>query len=176
MYGNFNFSHKKRSNFSIYAVRKQKVTIFLQRTIWTKGCIMNVLIWGSDTILGHGLASMLKDIKDGIFSVVGNIEIGEIFTCDANSDMADIDEACANADFVFNTSYGFKSDKLIESLDIHNNTCPVLLSHSVGDKSLFREYAQNNNVSILEWAPNYDMELLSVEAQVYDMIGALQCA
>jgi len=137
---------------------------------------MNVLIWGSDTILGHGLASMLKDIKDGIFSVVGNIEIGEIFTCDANSDMADIDEACANADFVFNTSYGFKSDKLIESLDIHNNTCPVLLSHSVGDKSLFREYAQNNNVSILEWAPNYDMELLSVEAQVYDMIGALQCA
>ena len=115
-------------------------------------------------------------MQDCIFLVVGNIEIGEIFTCDANSDMADIDEACANADFVFNTSYGFKSDKLIESLDIHNNTCPVLLSHSVGDKSLFREYAQNNNVSILEWAPNYDMELLSVEAQVYDMIGALQCA
>jgi hypothetical protein len=31
-------------------------------------------------------------------------------------------------------------------------------------------------VPILEWAPNYDMELLSVEAQVYDMLGALQCA
>ena len=119
---------------------------------------------------------MLKDIKDGIFSVVGNIEIGEIFTCDANSNTADIDEACANADFVFNTSYGFNSDKLIESLDIHNNTCPVLLSNSVADASLFREYAQNKNVSILEWAPNYDMELLSIEAQVYDMIGALQCA
>ena len=124
---------------------------------------MNVLIWGSDTILGHGLLSMLKDIKDGVFNAIGNIEIGEIF-------------ACANADFVFNLSYGFKSDKLIEGLNVHNNTCPVLLGHSVGDKSLFREYAQSNNVPILEWAPNYDMELLSVEAQVYDMLGALQCA
>ena len=137
---------------------------------------MNVLIWGSDTILGHSLASMLKDIKDGIFSAVGNIEIGEIFTCDKDSQTEEIDEACANADFVFNTSYGFNSDKLIESLDIHNNTCPVLLSCNVGDADRFREYAQNKNVSILEWSPNYDMELLSVEAQAYDMLGALQCA
>ena len=137
---------------------------------------MNVLIWGSDTSLGHGLLSMLKDIKDGIFSATGNIEIGEIFACDSNSDTADIDEACANADFVFNMSYGFKSDKLIEGLNVHNNTCPVLLSHNVGDARRFREYAQNKNVPILEWAPNYDMELLSVEAQVYDMIGAMQCA
>ena len=137
---------------------------------------MNVLIWGSDTILGHGLLSMLKDIKDGVVKALGDIEIGEIFACDSKSDKDVIDEACANADFVFNMSYGFKSDKLIESLNVHNNTCPVLLSHSVGDTRLFREYAQNNNVSILEWAPNYDMELLSVEAQVYDMLGALQCA
>ena len=27
---------------------------------------MNVLIWGSDTILGHGLLSMLKEMKDGV--------------------------------------------------------------------------------------------------------------
>ena len=103
---------------------------------------MNVLIWGSDTILGHGLLSTLKDIKDGVFNAIGNIEIGEIFACDAESDKDVIDEACANADFVFNLSYGFKSDKLIEGLNVHNNTCPVLLGHSVGDKSLFREYAQ----------------------------------
>ena len=137
---------------------------------------MNVLIWGSDTILGHGLVSMLKDIKDGIFSAVGNIEIGEIFACDSNSDTDVIDEACAKADFVFNLSYGCTSDKLIEGLNVHNNACPVLLSHSVRDASLVREYAHNKNVPILEWAPNYDMELLSVEAQVYDMIGAMQCA
>lgn len=142
----------------------------------TEGENMNILVWGSDTILGHGLLSMLKDIKEGIFSPAGNIEIGEIFACDADSDSETIDEACANADFVFNTSYGFMSDKLIESLDVHNNTCPVLLSNSVHDVKRFHEYAQNNNVTILEWAPNYDMELLSVEAQVYDMLGALQCA
>ena len=94
---------------------------------------MNVLIWGSDTILGHGLLSMLKDIKDGVFNAIGNIEIGEIFACDAESDKDVIDEACANADFVFNLSYGFKSDKLIEGLNVHNNTCPVLLGHSVGE-------------------------------------------
>ncbi|MBQ7081741.1 MAG: hypothetical protein IJM92_19190 [Fibrobacter sp.] len=137
---------------------------------------MNVLIWGSDTILGHGLLSMLKEMKDGVVNAIGNIEIGEIFACDSNSELSDIDEACANADFVFNMSYGFKSDKLIEGLNVHNNTCPVLLSNSVGDTRLFREYAQSNNVPILEWAPNYDMELLSIEAQVYDIIGALQCA
>ncbi len=137
---------------------------------------MNVLIWGSDTILGHGLLSVLKDIKDGVVNAIGNIEIGEIFTCDSESDKDVIDEACANADFVFNMSYGFRSGKLIEGLNVHNNTCPVLLSHSVGDARLFREYAQNKNVPILEWAPNYDMELLSIEAQVYDIIGALQCA
>ena len=137
---------------------------------------MNVLIWGSDTILGHGLLSMLKEMKDGVVNAIGNIEIGEIFACDSNSELSDIDEACANADFVFNMSYGFKSDKLIEGLNVHNNTCPVLLSNSVGDIRLFREYAQSNNVPILEWAPNYDMELLSIEAQVYDIIGALQCA
>jgi len=136
---------------------------------------MNVLIWGADTILGHGLVSTLKDIKAGIYSPT-NIEIDEIFACDANSNIADIDEACAHADFVFNTSYGGYSDKLIESLDIHNNTCPVLLSHSVADAKLFHEYAKNNDVTILEWSPNYDMELLSIEAQVYDMLGALQCA
>lgn len=136
---------------------------------------MNVLIWGADTILGHGLVSTLKDIKAGIYSPI-NIEIDEIFACDANSNIADIDEACAHADFVFNTSYGGYSDKLIESLDIHNNTCPVLLSNSVADAKLFHEYAKNNDVTILEWSPNYDMELLSVEAQVYDMLGALQCA
>ena len=136
---------------------------------------MNVLIWGADTILGHGLFSTLKDIKDGVFSPA-NIEIGEIFACDAKSNPADIDEACAHADFVFNMSYGGYSDKLIESLDVHNNTCPVLLSHSVTDAKLFHEYAKNNDVTILEWSPNYDMELLSIEAQVYDMIGALQCA
>lgn len=136
---------------------------------------MNVLIWGADTILGHGLVSTLKDIKEGIYSPI-NIEIDEIFACDANSNIADIDEACAHADFVFNTSYGGYSNKLIESLDIHNNTCPVLLSHSVADAKLFHEYAKNNDVTILEWSPNYDMELLSIEAQVYDMLGALQCA
>ena len=136
---------------------------------------MNVLIWGADTILGHGLVSTLKDIKEGIYSPI-NIEIDEIFACDANSNIADIDEACVHADFVFNTSYGGYSDKLIESLDIHNNTCPVLLSHSVADAKLFHEYAKNNDVTILEWSPNYDMELLSIEAQVYDMLGALQCA
>ena len=137
---------------------------------------MNVLVWGADTILGHGLVSLLKDIREGVFSAVGNIEIGEIFACDANSNMADIDDACANADFVFNTSYGFNSDKLIESLGSHNNSCPVLLSDSVNDAKRFHEYAQNNNVTILEWSPCYDMELLSVEAQVYDMLSALQCA
>ncbi|WP_304039213.1 hypothetical protein [Fibrobacter succinogenes] len=119
---------------------------------------------------------MLKEMKDGVVNAIGNIEIGEIFACDSNSELSDIDEACANADFVFNMSYGFKSDKLIEGLNVHNNTCPVLLSNSVGDIRLFREYAQSNNVPILEWAPNYDMELLSIEAQVYDIIGALQCA
>ena len=137
---------------------------------------MNVLIWGSDTIFGHGLLSMLKEIKEGVSFHAGNFEIGEIFDCDSHSKKEEIDEACANADFVFNMSYGFKSDELIESLKAHGNTCPILLSHNLREASLFREYGQNNDVPIFEWSPVYDMELLSVEAQVYDMLGALQCA
>ena len=59
---------------------------------------MNVLIWGSDTILGHGLLSMLKDIKDGVFNAIGNIEIGEIFACDADSDKDVIDDSICPMD------------------------------------------------------------------------------
>ncbi len=137
---------------------------------------MNILIWGAECFLGHSLISTLKDMRERSIQLENGCQIGEIFACDSNTDNTKMDEACSQADFVINVSNAFDSDMLLDSLMKHKNPCPMVLGNSVKGLEHYREYADKNDVAVLEWSPVYDMELLSVEAQVNDMLCAMQCA
>ncbi len=106
---------------------------------------MNILVTGAKGFVGKNLVENLKTIKDGKNRTRPSIVIDEIFEFDIDTDIAQLDEFCKNADFVFNLAgvnrpqnaeefmqgnFGFAS-KLIEMLKKHKNTCPVMISSSI---------------------------------------------
>lgn len=106
---------------------------------------MNILVTGAKGFVGRNLVVALKNIRDGKDRTRGDLQIGEIYEYDIDSTLAELDDACAHADFVFNLAgvnrpkdnsefmagnFGFASD-LLETLKRHKNTCPVMLSSSI---------------------------------------------
>ena len=106
---------------------------------------MNILITGAKGFVGRNLVAALKNIRDGKDRTRGDLVIGEIYEYDIDSTLADLDDACMHADFVFNLAgvnrpkdnsefmagnFGFASD-LLETLKRHKNLCPVMLSSSI---------------------------------------------
>lgn len=106
---------------------------------------MNVLVTGAKGFVGRNLVEALKCLRDGKDRTRPNLNVGEIYQYDMDSTLADLDEACAHADFVFNLAgvnrpkddsefmagnFGFASD-LLETLKRHKNKCPVMLSSSI---------------------------------------------
>ncbi len=106
---------------------------------------MNILITGAAGFAGKNLAAALKNIKDGKDKTHPELEIGEMYLYDIDTDPALLDTYCENADFVFHFAgvnrpkdpaefmegnYGFSS-KLLEALKKYNNRCPVVLSSSI---------------------------------------------
>ena len=106
---------------------------------------MNILVTGAGGFLGRNLVSQLRNIQSG---KALNYKISNdltIFEYDVDSDPADLDEYCKNADFVFNLAgvnrpkdqseymkgnFGFASI-LLAILKKYNNTCPVMISSSI---------------------------------------------
>ena len=103
---------------------------------------MNILVTGAKGFVGRNLVAALKNIRDGKDRTRGDLVIGEIYEYDIDSTLADLDDACMHADFVFNLAgvnrpkdnskfmagnFGFASD-LLETLKRHKNLCPVMLS------------------------------------------------
>jgi len=106
---------------------------------------MNILITGAKGFVGKNLVSALKNIRDGKDKTHPELQIGEIFEYDIDTDVELLDEYCAKADFVFNLAgvnrpenldefmqgnFGFAAD-LLENLKSHKNCCPVMLSSSI---------------------------------------------
>ena len=106
---------------------------------------MNILVTGAKGFVGRNLVAALKNIRDGKDRTRGDLQIGEIYEYDIDSTLAELDDACAHADFVFNLAgvnrpkdnsefmagnFGFASD-LLETLKRQKNTCPVMLSSSI---------------------------------------------
>ena len=106
---------------------------------------MNILVTGAKGFVGRNLVAALKNIRDGKDRTRGDLVIGEIYEYDIDSTLADLDDACMHADFVFNLAgvnrpkdnsefmagnFGFASD-LLETLKRHRNLCPVMLSSSI---------------------------------------------
>ena len=133
---------------------------------------MKILVTGAKGFVGKNLCAQLKNIRDGkarnygfeIAGQAGNDDnrqagnddnrharpdrasncIEEIFEYDIDSTPAELDQWCAEADFVFNLAgvnrpkdasefmsgnFGFAST-LLDTLRAHGNTCPVMLASS----------------------------------------------
>ncbi len=106
---------------------------------------MKILITGAKGFVGRNLAENLKNIKDGKNRTRPGISIEELYLYDIDSPEELLDEACQNADFVFNLAgvnrpqntdefmqgnFGF-GETLLSTLKKYNNTCPLMLSSSI---------------------------------------------
>ena len=105
---------------------------------------MKILVTGAKGFAGKNLCAQLKNIKDGKARCYGDLVIDEVFEYDIDSKPEELDQYCAQADFVFNLAgvnrpkdqsefmagnFGFAST-LLDTLKKHKNTCPVMLSSS----------------------------------------------
>ena len=105
---------------------------------------MKILVTGAKGFAGKNLCAQFKNIKEGKARCYGELVIDEVFEYDIDSTPEELDEYCAQADFVFNLAgvnrpkdqsefmagnFGFAST-LLDTLKKHNNTCPVMLSSS----------------------------------------------
>lgn len=107
---------------------------------------MNILVTGAKGFVGRNLVSQLRNIQYGKaknYAISGQ-EI-KVFEYDIDSDPAELDAYCKNADFVFNLAginrpkdpaefmkgnFGFAS-RLLDTLKKYGNRCPVMISSSI---------------------------------------------
>lgn len=116
---------------------------------------MNILVTGAKGFVGKNLVAQLHNIQDGKakwYPIDSNLTVYEY---DIDSDPAELDVYCKNADFVFNLAgvnrpkdqsefmagnFGFAST-LLDTLKKHGNNCPVMLSSSI-QATLIGRYAE----------------------------------
>ena len=106
---------------------------------------MKILVTGAKGFVGKNLCAQLKNIRDGKAKCYGDVAVEEVFEYDIDSTAEELDAYCREADFVFNLAgvnrpqnteefmmgnFGFAST-LLETLEKHDNNCPVMLSSSI---------------------------------------------
>ena len=107
---------------------------------------MRILVTGAKGFVGQNLCAQLKNIAEGKakwYALSG--EELEVYEYDIDSDPAELEVYCKNADFVFNLAgvnrpqdpkefmegnFGFAST-LLNTLKKFGNTCPVMISSSI---------------------------------------------
>ena len=105
---------------------------------------MKILVTGAKGFVGKNLCWALRNIKEGKDRRFPSLQIEEIFEYDLDSTPEELDAWCSDCDFVFNLAgvnrpqnqeefmqgnFGFAST-LLDTLKLHGNKCPVMLSSS----------------------------------------------
>ena len=106
---------------------------------------MNILVTGAAGFVGRNLVENLKNIQNGKNRTRPVLSIQNIYEYDRNNTQEDLENFCSDCDFVFNLAginrpedpkefkegnVGFAST-LLNTLERHHNTCPVMLSSSL---------------------------------------------
>ncbi len=105
---------------------------------------MKVLVTGAKGFVGKNLVCALKNVQEGKDRTRGDLQIEQIWEYDLDTPASVLDEACAEADFVFHLAgvnrpkdkaefmtgnVGF-TETLLQKLRDCGNRCPVMLSSS----------------------------------------------
>ena len=116
---------------------------------------MKILVTGAKGFVGKNLCVALKNLQQGKDKTRPSLLVEEIYEYDIDSNPADLDAYCKNADFVFNLAgvnrpqtqeefmqgnFGFAS-RLLDTLKEYGNKCPVMLSSSI-QATLIGRYAE----------------------------------
>lgn len=120
---------------------------------------MKILVTGAKGFVGRNLCMAIRQIREGYDRREDHVLCAdpaqiEVFEYDVDSTPEQLDQWCAQCDFVFNLAgvnrpkdnsefmagnFGFAS-QLLDALKKHGNTCPVMLSSSI-QASLEGRYA-----------------------------------
>ena len=63
---------------------------------------MKILVTGARGFVGKNLCAQLNNIKEGKAKCYGNLTISEVFQYDIDSNPAELEDYCREANFVFN--------------------------------------------------------------------------
>ena len=106
---------------------------------------MKILVTGAKGFIGRNHISTLCNIRDGKDKSYNLSGVPEVFECDVDTELEQLDKFCAECDFVIHLAgvnrsqeqrdfmrgnFGFTS-ALLEYLKRHKNSCPVVMSSSV---------------------------------------------
>ena len=116
---------------------------------------MKILITGAGGFVGKNLTGSLQAVQGGKDRTHPGLSVEKLYLYDIDSAPELLEEACREADFVFNLAgvnrpqnqeefmagnFGFAST-LLDTLKKYRNTCPVMLSSSI-QATLIGRYAQ----------------------------------